>query len=47
MSNVSVKKKSQIADVWKRLCRNKTAVLGLVIFGLLALMAIISDCIGL
>ena len=42
MSNVSVKKKSQIADVWKRLCRNKTAVLGLVIFGLLALMAIIS-----
>ncbi len=45
MSNVSVKKKSQIADVWKRLCRNKTAVLGLVIFGLLALMAIISPIV--
>ena len=45
MSNVSVKKKSQIGDVWKRLCRNKTAVLGLVIFGLLALMAIISPIV--
>ena len=45
MSNDSVKKKSQIGDVWKRLCRNKTAVLGLVIFGLLALMAIISPIV--
>lgn len=41
-AQVSVKKKSQIADVWKRLCRNKTAVLGLVIFGLLVLVAIFS-----
>lgn len=41
-AQVSVKKKSQIADVWKRLCRNKTAVLGLVIFSLLVLTAILS-----
>lgn len=40
-----VKKKSQIADVWKRLCRNKTALLGLIIFALLALMAILSPIV--
>ena len=37
-----IKKKSQFVEVWKRICRNKTAVLGLVIVALLALMAILS-----
>lgn len=37
-----IKKKSQLVEVWKRLCRNKTAVLGLVIVALLTLMAILS-----
>lgn len=41
----SVKKKSQIAEIWKRLCRNKTAVLGLVIVSLLVLMAVLSPII--
>lgn len=42
---ISVKKKSQVADVWKRLCRNKTAVLGLVIVVLLVLIGILSPII--
>lgn len=37
-----IKKKSQFVEVWKRLCRKKTAVLGLVIVALLTLMAILS-----
>ena len=37
-----IKKKSQFVEVWKRPCRNKTAVLGLVIVALLTLMAILS-----
>ena len=37
-----IKQKSQFVEVWKRLCRNKTAVLGLVIVALLTLMAILS-----
>lgn len=37
-----IKKKSQFVEVWKRLCQNKTAVLGLVIVALLTLMAILS-----
>lgn len=37
-----IKKTSQFVEVWKRLCRNKTAVLGLVIVALLTLMAILS-----
>ena len=37
-----IKKKRQFVEVWKRLCRNKTAVLGLVIVALLTLMAILS-----
>lgn len=37
-----IKKKSQFVEVWKRLCRNKTVVLGLVIVALLTLMAILS-----
>lgn len=42
---VAVKKKSQVADVWRRLCRNKTAVLGLVIVCLLVLTAIFSPIV--
>ena len=42
---VHVKKQSQIAEVWKRLCRNKTALLGLVIVVLLALMALLSPVV--
>lgn len=42
---ISVKKKSQFVDVWKRLCRNKTAVLGLVIVILLVLIGILSPII--
>lgn len=42
---VSVKKKSQMADVWKRLCRNKTALLGLVIVILLVLIGILSPIV--
>ena len=41
-AQASVKKKSQMLDVWKRLCRNKTAVLGLVIFMILVLTAVFS-----
>lgn len=41
-AQVHVKKKSQVADVWKRLCRNKTALIGLVIVVMLALMALLS-----
>lgn len=37
-----IKKKSQFVEVWKRLCRNKTAVFGLVIVALLTLMASLS-----
>ena len=44
-AQASVKKKSQIADVWKRLCRNKTAMLGLVIMILLVLIAILSPIV--
>ena len=41
-AHADIKKKSQFVEVWKRLCRNKTAVLGLVIVALLTLMAILS-----
>ena len=41
-ASADIKKKSQFVEVWKRLCRNKTAVLGLVIVALLTLMAILS-----
>lgn len=44
-TQVSIKKKSQAADVWRRLCRNKTAVLGLVIVTLLVLTAILSPIV--
>ena len=41
-AQASVQTKSQMLDVWKRLCRNKTAVLGLVIFMILVLTAVFS-----
>ena len=41
-AQADIKKKSQIAEVWKRLCRNKTAMFGLVIVVLLVLTAILS-----
>lgn len=40
-----VKKKSQIADIWKRLCRSKTAMIGLAIVVLLLLMVIFAGVI--
>ena len=42
---ISIKKKSQIVDVWKRLCRNKTAVLGLIIVAILVLIAIFAPIV--
>jgi len=39
------KKKNQLADVWRRLKKNKTAVLGLTIFLLMATIAIVSPLI--
>ena len=42
---ISVKKKSQFVDVWKRLCRNKTAVLGLIIVAILVLIAIFAPIV--
>lgn len=42
---ITVKKKSQLADIWKRLCRNKTALLGLVIVVFLVLVGILSPII--
>lgn len=41
----TLKRQNQALEVFKRLCRNKTAVLGLIIFCLLALMAILSPVI--
>ncbi len=43
--NVSEKKKSQALEVWKRLCRNKTAVLGLVIVIMLVLIGIFAPIV--
>lgn len=40
-----VKKKSQIVEIWKRLCRNKTAMLGLIIVTILVLIAIFSPIV--
>jgi len=37
------KKKSQMADIFKRLCRNKTAVMGAIVVIILLLMAIFAD----
>lgn len=42
---ISVKKKSQLVDIWKRLCRNKTALLGLVIVVFLVLVGVLSPII--
>ncbi len=43
--NAPVKKKSQLADVWTRLCRNKTALIGLAIVVILVLIGILSPVI--
>ena len=43
--NTPVKKKSQLADVWTRLCRNKTALIGLAIVVILVLIGILSPVI--
>lgn len=43
--NAPVKKKSQIMDVWSRLRRNKTALLGLAIVIILALIGIFSPIV--
>ncbi|MCD8221609.1 MAG: ABC transporter permease [Clostridiales bacterium] len=41
----SEKKKSQVLEVWKRLCRNKTAVLGLIIVIMLVLIGIFAPIV--
>lgn len=41
--NVKYKKKSQTADIFKRLCRNKTAIIGGVVVVFLLLLAIFAD----
>lgn len=45
-TNTSSKKRSQWREVWRRLKRNKMAVLGLVILVILVLMAIFADFIA-
>ena len=44
--NRKPRKYSPAKESWKRFCRNRTAVLGLVILGLLLLMAIFADIIA-
>ncbi|MGN0159732.1 MAG: ABC transporter permease [Brotaphodocola sp.] len=46
MSANHTKKRSQAAEIWQRLCRNKMAMLGLFILVALALMAIFADVIA-
>ena len=43
---VPYKKKSQFGSVWKRLIKNRTALAGLIIFGLLVLTLIFADVIA-
>lgn len=45
MSEVKTKKRSQLAEIWQRLRRNKMAMLGLAILIVLALLAIFADVI--
>lgn len=45
MSEVKTKKRSQFAEIWQRLRRNKMAMLGLAILIVLALLAIFADVI--
>lgn len=42
---IRIKKKSQAGDIWRRFLKNKTAVLGLVIFTVIMLTAIFADLI--
>lgn len=42
---IKIKKKSQAGDIWRRFLKNKTAVLGLVIFSIIMLTAIFADLI--
>ena len=46
MNKEKKKSNSQLASVWRSLCRNRMAMLGLVILVLLALMAIFADVIA-
>ena len=43
MTNEKKRKKSQVADIWRRLRKNKMAVLGLVILSLIILLAVFAD----
>lgn len=43
---VRTKKRSQFAEIWHRLCKNRLAVLGMVILLLLVLMAVFADFIA-
>ena len=45
-TNTSNKKRSQWVDVWRRLKRNKMAVLGLIILIILVLLAVFADVIA-
>lgn len=46
MSAQPTKKRSQVVEVWQRLCRNKMAMLGLFILVVMALLAIFADVIA-
>ena len=45
-TNTSNKKRSQWVEVWRRLKRNKMAVLGLIILIILVLLAVFADVIA-
>lgn len=40
------KKRSQLADVWRRLCKNRLAVLGMIILAVILMVAIFADVIA-
>ncbi len=42
---IRIKKRSQAGDIWRRFLKNKTAVLGLIIFAAIMLAAILADFI--
>lgn len=42
---IRVKKKSQAKDIWRRFKKNKTAILGLIIFTIIILVVILADVI--
>lgn len=43
INNSSVKKRSQLASIWRRFCKNRLAMVGLVIFIFLVFMALTAD----